>query len=79
MTAEEAQALLQTAQNASSLNTILLGFISVLIMIIGASARAFATKTYTQFEKMLEEIHAIKLDLATHDADIENLKSKHHR
>lgn len=79
MTAEEAQALLHTAQNASSLNTILLGFIAVLIMIIGGSARAFATKTYTQFEKMLEEIHAIKLDIATHDAEIENLKTTKHR
>lgn len=79
MTAEEAQALLQTAQNASSLNTILLGFIAVLIMIIGASARAFAARTYTQFEEMLKEIQNIKIDVAMHDEAIENLKTKNHR
>lgn len=79
MTAEEAQALLHTAQNASSLNTILLGFISILIMIIGASARAFATRTYTQFEEMLKEIQSIKIDVAMHDEAIENLKTTKHR
>lgn len=78
MTAEEAQALLHTAQNASSLNTILLGFIAVLIMIIGGSARAFATRTYSQFEEMLKEIQNIKIDVATHDEAIENLKTKNH-
>lgn len=74
MTAEEAQVLLNTAQNASSLNTILLGFIAVLIMIIGASARAFATRTYGQFEEMLKEIQDIKIDVARHDEAIDALQ-----
>lgn len=58
--------------SAAEVNTYLLGFISVLLTIIGV----FLIRFYDQVQALVKEFHQALLEIARHDERIENLETQ---